>query len=134
MIQTVRLGPDGHAVPAIGVGAWQWGDGAFWGYGRSYGRPEIEAAFRASLAAGLRFFDTAEIYGRGRSERNLGDLLRQADEPVVVATKFATLPYRLSARTLRGALRRSLRRLGLERVDLYQIHWPSRLLGVEALM
>src|SRR5438105_1830110 len=133
-IQTVRLGQDGPEVPAIGIGAWQWGDSAFWGYGRSYGRDEIDGAFAASVAAGLRFLDTAEIYGRGRSERNVGELLRRTDTPLVIATKFAPLPYRVSARWLGWALNRSLKRLGLAQVDLYQVHWPAPFLSVEALM
>jgi aryl-alcohol dehydrogenase-like predicted oxidoreductase len=134
MIQTVRIGKDGPEVPAVGVGAWQWGDSVFWGYGRSYGRAEVEGAFAASIAAGLRFIDTAEVYGRGRSERNVGELRRRSDAPLVIATKFAPLPYRLSARLLGWALDRSLRRLGLAQVDLYQIHWPATFLSLEALM
>jgi aryl-alcohol dehydrogenase-like predicted oxidoreductase len=133
-LQTVRLGQAGPEVPAIGVGAWQWGDSAFWGYGRSYGRGEVDAAFAASLAAGLRFIDTAEIYGRGRSEKNLGELLRGTVTPLVIATKYAPLPYRVSARTLGWALNRSLKRLGLARVDLYQVHWPPTFIRIEALM
>lgn len=132
--QTVSLG--GTEVPALGVGAWAWGTKNFWGYGREYGRDDVAAAFRASMESGVTLVDTAEIYGSGLSERIIGELLREqpSDARPVLATKFAPLPYRLQARTLLKALDASLDRLGLETVDLYQIHFPSPLLNVEALM
>jgi aryl-alcohol dehydrogenase-like predicted oxidoreductase len=138
--QTVAIGKSGLVVPAIGVGTWQWGDRRLWGYGREYTAIDVAAAYAASRAAGLTFFDTAEVYGgvsernRGVSERNLGALVRKDPGPVVVATKFAPLPGRWTARSLAGALDASLARLGLERVDLYQIHWPYTVIAIEALM
>ncbi len=108
----------------IGLGAWAWGDRTFWNYGRGYGAEDIEKAFRASLAAGVNLVDTAEVYGSGRSESFLGQFLKTTETPVLVATKFMPFPWRLSRQALKHALRRSLDRLGLERVDLYQIHWP----------
>lgn len=108
----------------LGTGTCQWGDRGAWGYGVDYGEAEVRAAFTASLEAGIELFDTAELYGWGRSERLLGTLLRSANRPVRVATKFLPLPWRLDKGSLRRALRASLRRLGLPRLDLYQIHWP----------
>ncbi len=108
----------------LGVGTWAWGDALVWGYGRGYGEADARAAFDASLAAGVRFFDTAESYGRGQSERLVGRFAREAGQPVIVATKFMPYPWRLRRNDLLKALRASLRRLGVERVDLYQIHWP----------
>ena len=64
------------------------------------------------------------MYGRGRSERLLGQFARKAGWPVVITTKFFPLPWRVSKGQLAGALRHSLDRLGLESVDLYQMHWP----------
>lgn len=115
----------------MGLGAWAWGDRMLWNYGRGYGAAEIEQAFRASLAAGINLVDTAEVYGAGRSEQFLGQFLKTTETPVLVATKFMPFPWRLSRRSLMGALRRSLDRLGLERVDLYQIHWPSPPMPIE---
>src|SRR5580765_936028 len=57
----------------MGVGTWQWGDTFVWQYGRGYAEGEVRAAFDAAVAAGMTFFDTAEVYGLGRSERFLGD-------------------------------------------------------------
>jgi aryl-alcohol dehydrogenase-like predicted oxidoreductase len=133
-IQSVALGRSGLAVSALGVGTWQWGDAQFWQYGKDYGRPDVEEAYRVSRAAGITFFDTAEIYGRGASEAILGELIRTDDTSVVVATKFAPLPGRLSARTVTRALDASLTRLGMNRVDLYQIHWPYTVISIDGLM
>lgn len=135
MNETITLGRSGIEVPAVGVGTWQWGDVGVWGFGGGYGQADVAAAYATSRAAGLTFFDTAEIYGSGTSERLLGALVRadKGSPPVVVATKFAPLA-RLSAASLAGALRASLDRLGLAQVDLYQIHWPYGFLRIEPLM
>jgi aryl-alcohol dehydrogenase-like predicted oxidoreductase len=62
-----QLGKSGIVVPALGVGAWSWGEKNIWGYGTSYTRADVTQAYRACLDAGLNFFDTAEIYGGGES-------------------------------------------------------------------
>jgi aryl-alcohol dehydrogenase-like predicted oxidoreductase len=134
MSETRRLGASGIAVSALGVGTWSWGDAPFWGYGGTPDRTEIAAAFRASLDAGVTFFDTAELYGGGGAERLLGTLAREAGRAVVIASKFTPLPHRLSARTLQTALDHSLARLGVETLDLYLIHWPYTVLRIEPLM
>jgi aryl-alcohol dehydrogenase-like predicted oxidoreductase len=111
------------------VGTWQWGDRGTWGYGSSYGESDVRAAFEAAFDAGLRLFDTAEIYGGGESERVLGRCLKGHEHEVQVATKFFPLPWRLLQRgSLVKALKASLQRLNLDRVALYQIHWPLPLL------
>lgn len=134
--EMVALGKSGIQVSALGTGTWQWGDQALWGYGRGYGREEVEAAYAASRAAGITFFDTAEIYGRGTSERILGRLVRDDADPtpVVVASKFAPLPQRLSARSVTMALDASLARLGLPHIDLYYVHWHVGLIALDTLM
>ncbi len=129
-----RLGTSGITVSALGVGTWSWGDAPFWGYGKAPDRTEIAAAFRASLDAGVTFFDTAELYGGGGSERLLGTLAREADDPIVIASKFTPYPHRLSARTLHTALDRTRARLGIPMLDLYLVHWPYTLLRIEAMM
>lgn len=122
--ETVLLGKTDVRVPPLGLGTWQWGDSMFWGYGKGYAEGEIRAAFEASLAAGITFFDTAEVYGRGRSERFLGRFIAGRRDGLVIATKFMPLPWRLGKGQLLAALRKSLERLELRQVDLYQIHWP----------
>ncbi len=108
----------------MGLGAWAWGDRVMWHYGQGYTDDDIQAAFQTSLAAGVNLVDTAEAYGSGRSERLLGQFIKSTDKPVLVATKFMPFPWRLGKHALLNALRRSLERLDLEHVDLYQIHWP----------
>ncbi len=120
----VQLGKTHIRIPPMGTGVWQWGDRMMWGFGRLYGAREVEETFHASLAAGIDYFDTAEIYGNGQSEKFLGALLRSTDRKIVVATKFIPYPWRLTRGTLHSALRQSLKRLGLKSVALYQIHQP----------
>lgn len=108
----------------MGVGAWAWGDRLYWGYEGDYGRQDVEAAYHASVEAGIRFFDTAEVYGRGASEAILGQLEKESGLSLTIASKFMPYPWRLRKKSLVEALRRSLDRLGRETLDLYQIHWP----------
>lgn len=108
----------------IGLGAWAWGDRMLWNYGQGYGEEDIAAAFQTSLEAGVHLIDTAEVYGGGRSERYVGKFIKATSRPAQVATKFFPFPWRMRPRAVKRALHRSLERLGLEKVDLYQIHWP----------
>jgi aryl-alcohol dehydrogenase-like predicted oxidoreductase len=130
-VKRVPLGASGINIPELGVGVWQWGDTLSWGYGRSYSEADIRGAYEASLARGLDFFDTAEIYGRGESERLLGKLVRESGRNVTIASKFFPFPWRLTRGSLARALEHSLQRLGLESIDLYQIHWPSPPVPIE---
>lgn len=91
-------------------------------------------AFQASVDAGITFFDTAEVYSCGNSERLLGTCFQQDRRPVLIASKFAPLPTRFSRRQFLRALDASLRRLGVQTIDLYYIHWPFTLLRIETLM
>lgn len=123
----IPLGKTDVLIPPMGLGTWAWGDRLFWGYGRAYTAADLVEAFRVAIEEGVLFFDTAEVYGSGRSERLLGRFLADlpADEPrPVIATKFFPYPWRWRPQALRRALERSLQRLGLSQVDLYQIHWP----------
>ena len=115
----------------IGLGAWSWGDRMVWNYGRGYTDDDIQAGFEVSLENGVNLVDTAEIYGNGRSERLLGQFIRNTNKPVLVATKFFPMPWRWTSASVVRALRTSLERLGLERVDLYQIHLPSPIVPIE---
>ncbi|MCQ3937398.1 MAG: aldo/keto reductase [Chloroflexi bacterium] len=122
-----------HAIE-MGLGAWQWGDRVLWAYGQTHSEKDVREAFEVSLGLGIRFVDTAEIYGNGISERLLGSFLKETDQPVLVATKFFPWPWRLSKGFIPRALKGSLERLGREAVDLYQIHWPSPLMSPETMM
>jgi len=118
----------------LGIGTWAWGDRFYWGYGRGYSDQDLRAAFERCLEAGVRLFDTAESYGQGRSETLLGQFLREAGSDAAVASKFMPYPWRLRRGALLRALRGSLKRLGKDQVDLYQIHWPLPPRTVESWM
>ncbi|MEZ5208326.1 MAG: aldo/keto reductase [Acidimicrobiales bacterium] len=128
------------AIPTMGVGTWAWGDRSTWGmggYDAALTEASIRDAYAASIDAGVTLLDTAEVYGNGESERIIGRLL--ADDPqraarTVVASKFMPFPWRVSVTTaLLDSARASLDRLGVEAIDLYQIHGPISLRGHDAI-
>src|SRR5947209_7393759 len=129
-----QLGASGLAVPPLGIGVWSWGDKRTWGYGQSHTYDDIRAAYKVCLDAGLDFFDTAEIYGSGESERILGACRRDDGRPIAIASKFAPLPTRFSVSAVLDALDASLERLGVPTLDLYQIHWPFTVLDSAGMM
>lgn len=122
-----------HAVE-MGLGTWQFGDRVLWSFGQTHSERDIHSAFQASLGEGIRFIDTAEAYAMGKSERYIGSFLREVDQPALIATKYFPYPWRIHRRFMKNALKNSLERMGLERVDLYQIHWPTPITPPETLM
>lgn len=134
MTDLIQLGKTDIKVKPLGLGAWQWGDTFFWQYGTTHNANDAHDAFTASLQAGMTFVDTAEVYGLGMSEKLLGKFLPETKANVIVATKCFPHPWRLTRGALLSALRSSLKRLELKRVDLYQMHWPTPLVKVETWM
>jgi aryl-alcohol dehydrogenase-like predicted oxidoreductase len=122
-MNTRRLGKTNVEVSEIGFGA--WAVGGSWGVTDD---AESLKAMHTAVDAGVTFFDTADVYGDGRSERLIGQLVRERAEQLVVATKFGRrAPLELAQYTydnLRGWLERSLENLGVEVVDLVQLHCP----------
>jgi len=118
-----RLGKTDRTASEIGFGAWAIGGG--WG---ETADDESLAAMHAAVDAGVTFFDTADVYGDGRSERLIAQLLRERDEELFVATKFGRRgPLDVAQYTydnLRGWLERSRENLGVDAVDLVQLHCP----------
>lgn len=111
----------GTRVPAsvVGLGTWQFGSRE-WGYGDDFADRHARQIVRRALELGVTFFDSAELYGFGRSERILGEALGERREDVVVATKlFPLLPVALVVEQRAVA---SADRLGVRRIDLYQVH------------
>jgi len=128
------------SIPPLGVGTWAWGDKGTWGmggYDQTLTESSIREAWEASIEAGIVLFDTAEIYGGGESERIIGRLLA-ADpgtrDQVVIATKFMPSPWKPNVHSaLLTSARRSLERLGIASIDLYQIHGPISLRSHDAM-
>jgi aryl-alcohol dehydrogenase-like predicted oxidoreductase len=112
----------GTKISRIGLGAWQFGSRE-WGYGESYAGQQARAIVRRALELGVTLFDTAEIYGFGRSERILGEALGEDRESAFLATKiFPALPV---APVVEQRAVASAGRLGTRRIDLYQVHQPN---------
>jgi aryl-alcohol dehydrogenase-like predicted oxidoreductase len=132
--ERIKLGQTEVQVPRLGIGTWSWGSRFFWSYGTTHTDADIRQAFHASIAAGVNFFDTAEAYGRGHSERLLGQLIKETKCSAIIATKFVPYPWRLRRVSLLSALRNSLSRLGLSQVDLYQVHLPLPPISTEIWM
>ena len=114
----------GREVSAVGMGAWQLGSKS-WGWGRGFGPSEASAIVKRALELGVNLFDTAEVYAGGLSELLLGEALRGHRQRAYVATKV--WPTHALRRQVRSAAEGSLRRLQMDRIDLYQIHWPNPL-------
>jgi diketogulonate reductase-like aldo/keto reductase len=121
-MNTVKL-PDGSLLPALGLGTWHMGESAD-------RRVEEIAAVRLALELGYRVVDTAEMYGEGGAEEVIGQALSEAlragtvtREQVFIVSKV--YPHNASRSGVAAACERSLKRLGLDRIDLYLLHWPG---------
>jgi aryl-alcohol dehydrogenase-like predicted oxidoreductase len=112
----------GTKISRIGLGAWQFGSRE-WGYGESYAGQQARAIVRRALELGVTLFDTAEIYGFGRSERILGEALGEDRDSAFLATKI--LPVVPIAPVVEQRAVASAARLGTRRLDLYQVHQPN---------
>lgn len=115
------LGKSGVSISEVGLGCWQ--------FGGDFGPMEESTAFeimRAAVDSGINFFDTADVYGAGRSEALIGEFLKHCRKPVFVATKFGrnakVYPDKYSEDALRRAVDAALERLGRDTIDLLQLH------------
>jgi aryl-alcohol dehydrogenase-like predicted oxidoreductase len=127
-VKYVEVG--GVRMSAIGLGTWQFGSRE-WGYGSEYARGEALKIVHRALDLGVSLLDTAEIYGFGESERIVGQAIRDRRDEVFLATKL--FPIGLPVQVMAKA-RASARRLGVDRIDLYQQHWPSPMFPPGATM
>jgi diketogulonate reductase-like aldo/keto reductase len=122
-MREVSMAPD-QAIPALGLGTWRLGES-------SRERPAEVAALRGAIAMGYRLIDTAEMYGEGGAEEVVGEAVAGAlragevqRESLFIVSKV--YPHNASRRGTRAACERSLARLGLDRLDLYLLHWRGR--------
>jgi aryl-alcohol dehydrogenase-like predicted oxidoreductase len=130
-LTTTQLGSTGLEITRVGLGAWAIGGGGYeWGWGTQDDDDSI-AAIHHALELGLNWVDTAAQYGFGHSEAVVGRALAGLDERPYVFTKGGqpegpgrTTVHNLRRDSLRHELEGSLSRLGLDLIDLYQIHWP----------
>lgn len=121
-----ELGATGIEVSEIALGCWPFAGGSYWG------RQDLQTSIdtvHAALDAGINFFDTAEGYEDGESERVLGQALKDRRSEAVIATKVST--ENLRPPDVISACERSLGNLGTDYIDLYQIHWPNHDVPIE---
>ncbi|MBP7949747.1 MAG: aldo/keto reductase [Verrucomicrobiales bacterium] len=139
-MKTRPLGSSGLQASVVGLGTWVLGGGAIWG--RETDDAESVRAIHAALDAGINLIDTAPAYGWGRSEEVIGKAIKGRRDKAILATKcglwtddergsfFTEFDGRSMRRSLRPdtiaiEIERSLKRLNVECIDLYQVHWPS---------
>lgn len=118
-------------VSRIGLGTWQFGSPE-WGYGDQYASGPAGDIVQRALGLGVTLFDTAEIYGLGKSERILGEALGDKRAEVAVASKI--MPVAPFPPIVKQRARASARRLRLDRIPLYQIHQPNPVVPDSVIM
>lgn len=116
------LGNNGFKVSEVSLGCWQLGGG----WGKAFTQETGFAILQEAVDNGINFFDTADVYGGGKSETLIGAFLKTVDTPIRVATKFGradnSYPDKYSKNVLRQTVEGSLQRLGVESLDLLQLH------------
>ncbi|GAB2228540.1 hypothetical protein Droror1_Dr00022660 [Drosera rotundifolia] len=129
--QKVKMGP--MSVSPMGFGTWAWGNKLLWGYQESMDS-DLQRVFNLAVDNGINLFDTADSYGTGRlngqSEKLLGKFIaeykgQRARDNIVIATKLAAYPWRLTPGQFVAACRSSLDRLQIEQIGIGQLHWST---------
>jgi aryl-alcohol dehydrogenase-like predicted oxidoreductase len=131
-LETTRLGQTGLEITRVGFGAWAIGGGGWeFGWGPQEDQESIDTIHRA-LELGVNWIDTAAAYGFGHSEEVVGRALAGLDERPFVFTKASLVPgpggrvlHSLKRDSILREAEASARRLGVDAIDLYQIHWPN---------
>ncbi|MFP4660653.1 MAG: aldo/keto reductase [Halanaerobiales bacterium] len=123
-------------VPNLCMGTWAWGQKYLWDYGKEYDKNDLEEVYNYSMREGITFFDTAEVYAFGKSEKILGDFIERYKalhgRRPIVATKYSLeFPWRVTKGFMKKALIKSMKRLGLESIDVYFIHSASGIRSIE---
>ncbi|XWS61393.1 hypothetical protein CRYUN_Cryun07bG0122500 [Craigia yunnanensis] len=130
--EKVKMGP--LTVSPMGFGTWAWGNQLLWGYQQSMDS-ELQQVFNLAVENGINLFDTADSYGTGRlngqSEKLLGKFIREfrgekrIQDEIVIATKFAAYPWRLTPGQFVQACRASRDRMQIEQIGIGQLHWST---------
>jgi aryl-alcohol dehydrogenase-like predicted oxidoreductase len=127
-----QLGQSDLHITPLGIGAWAMGGGNWeWGWGPQDDKDSV-AAIHQALDHGMNWIDTAAAYGLGHSETVVGSAVRGLKERPYIFTKCSlvwdkdgVITHNLQASSIRREAEASLKRLGIERIDLFQIHWPA---------
>jgi aryl-alcohol dehydrogenase-like predicted oxidoreductase len=120
MIPARQCGSYDLRLPILGMGCWAYGGGDYWG---AQNQSDVDAMVRVAVEKGANFFDTAEAYNNGASESSLGCALRGIPrDRVIIGTKIS--PSNTSPETLVRHCEASLKRLQMDYIDVYMVHWP----------
>lgn len=120
------LGSSELRVGRLGMGCWQYGGGVYWG---AQSQKDVQEVVHQALDLGVNYFDTAEVYNDGESERSLGEALKGRRHEAIIGSKVSTAHTR--AQVLRERCEGSLKRLQTDYIDLYMLHWPMNPLSVK---
>ncbi len=121
-----ELGRTREKVPAVGMGTWEMGDV------QNEGRTLELKALRRGIELGMTMIDTAEMYGHGNAEKLVGQAIKGNRDEVFIVTKVS--PEHFGYEDVLRSCEASIRRLGVEHVDLYLLHWPSHKVPIEETM
>ena len=131
-MRKIELAKTGEMIPVVGQGL--WGVSRLKGFfkGKSY-YENIKSAVKKGIQLGMKHIDTAELYGMGKAESVLGDIVQDypRDELFITSKLF---PMHFSYKSMKKAANKTLKRLGIDYLDLYLIHWPSSLISIEKEM
>lgn len=126
IVKFTNIGSSKRKISQIGLGTMQFGS-KLWGYGQEFDKKDAIAIVHKAFDVGINIIDTAEIYGFGKSERIVGEAIRGYDrEKFIICTKF--LPKAIRPSAVVRALKKSLKRLQTDYIDIYLIHFPNPLL------
>lgn len=130
-MKTQQQNKEQLVLSRLGIGCWSFGgsESDYWG---TQDQKEVEALVGAALDQGITYFDTAEMYNDGRSEEALGKALKTRRAEAIIGSKV--WPNHTSPELLRRHCEASLRRLGVEMIDLYMLHWPLTEYPIEPAM
>ena len=130
----ITLGRSGVEIIPLGLGTWTWDSTGQYHPGRDYSEDDLRASYQTSLEHGINFYDTAEFYGNGKVETLLGKFIKESNQRVVVASKFPPFRNRFLKRDLITSLQNGLKRMQLDRFDLYQTHFHFRFVPIRIWM
>jgi aryl-alcohol dehydrogenase-like predicted oxidoreductase len=122
----------GERLSAIGIGCWQFGSRE-WAYGKDYADTTAIDIVHRALDLGVNVIDTAEVYGFGKSERIVRRAISGRRDEAFVASKLLPIVPPVGSGYIVSRGRRSAERLGIETMDLYQVHWPNPLVPASTL-
>jgi aryl-alcohol dehydrogenase-like predicted oxidoreductase len=114
-----RCGSSDLYLSVLGLGCWQFGGGSYWG---EQSQKDVQEVVDRALDLGINYFDTAEVYNDGESEKSLGLALKGKRDQAIIGGKIP--PHKLYPADIRKQCEDSLKRLQTDYIDLYMVHWP----------